>query len=97
MAATAATEVYAYAVIICAVPTRCRDEEQRSYAGAVALATGIANVCGTLALGPLQGVMKANPKAGLLTWILCRAANVAILCIAGGLSSPHTWPTILLE
>ncbi|GAB1319230.1 hypothetical protein MFIFM68171_09440 [Madurella fahalii] len=82
MAATAATEVYAYAVIICADPTHCREYEQLSYAGAVALATGIANVCGTLALGPLQGVMKTNPKAGLLAWIVCRATNVAILCVA---------------
>ena len=83
MAATAATTVYAYAVIMCADPSHCRDAEQSSYAGAVALAAAIANVCGILTLGPLQDAIKLNPKAGLFFWLTSRATSVAVLAVAG--------------
>lgn len=83
MAATAATTVYAYAVIMCANPSRCKDAEQSAYASAVALAAGIANVCGILTLGPLQDAIKFNPKAGLFFWLASRATSVAVLAVAG--------------
>ncbi|OTA66118.1 MFS general substrate transporter [Hypoxylon sp. EC38] len=82
MAATAATTVYAYAVITCADPAHCKDDERGAYAGAVAVATGIANTCGILALGPLQEAVKSNPKAGLLFWLVSRATSIIILAIA---------------
>lgn len=87
MAATAATTVYGYAVIMCADPAHCKDDERGSYAGAVALAAGIANVCGILALGPLQDAIGFHPKAGLFFWLLSRAMSVAVLAVAGKLSS----------
>lgn len=83
MAATSATTVYAYADIICADPAHCQKEEQSAYAGAVALATGIANVCGILALGPLHISMKSRLKGGLYFWLISRATSVATLAIAG--------------
>jgi len=82
MAATAATTVYAYAVIICANPAHC-EGKQSAYAGSVALATAIANVCGILALGPLQEAIKTNPKAGLFFWLVSRAMSVIVLGVAG--------------
>ncbi|POS71306.1 hypothetical protein DHEL01_v210296 [Diaporthe helianthi] len=45
MAATAATTVFAYALIMCEDPAHCQGEEKAAYAGAVALAVGIANLC----------------------------------------------------
>lgn len=83
MAATAATTVFAYAVILCEEPAHCRDDEKGSYAGAVALAAGIANVCGILALGPLQHAVQLNAKYGLFFWLMSRATSVAILALAG--------------
>lgn len=83
MAATAATTVFAYAVILCEDPQQCKNEEKSAYAGAVALAAGIANVCGILALGPLQYAVQLNVKYGLLFWITSRGTSVAILALAG--------------
>ena len=83
IAATSATSVYAYADILCADPAHCKEEEKTVYAGAVALATTIANVCGILALGPLQSFIKTRPRGGLLFWLCSRAASVMILFVAG--------------
>lgn len=84
MAATAATTVFAYAVIICADPAHCdADQEKGAYSGAVAVATGIANLCGALVLGPLQAVVRLNLKAGLFAWIAARILSVCVLWIAG--------------
>ncbi|KAI0114673.1 MFS general substrate transporter [Hypoxylon sp. NC0597] len=89
MAATAATTVYAYAVITCADPAHCKDDERGAYAGAVAVATGIANTCGILALGPLQEAVRSNPKAGLLFWLVSRATSIMVLAIAVVRKSIH--------
>ena len=83
MAATAATIVFAYTVVVCADPVHYNAKEQSKYVGAVAVATGVANTCGVLALGPLQLVMKGRPKVGLLFWLASRATSVAILAIGG--------------
>lgn len=83
MAATAATTVYAYAFILCDDPLHCKEQEQGRYAGAVALATGIANACGIMTLGPLREAVKHNPKFGMFFWLLCRATSVALLAVAG--------------
>ena len=45
LATTAATEIFAYTALLCKDPTNCRDAEKTAYAGAVAIAVGIANVC----------------------------------------------------
>jgi hypothetical protein len=83
MAATAATTVFAYAAIVCADPSHCKAEEQGKYAGAVALATGVSNICGVLALGPLQSSLKGRLKLGLIFWLVSRATSVAVLAVGG--------------
>lgn len=92
MAATAATTIFAYAAIVCADPAHCNTKEQSKYAGAVAIATGVANICGVLALGPLQFSMKGRPKVGLFFWLASRATSVAVLAI-GGEPKPSMYPS----
>lgn len=100
MAATAATTVYAYAFIMCEDPLHCKDDEKGAYAGSVALATGIANICGILALGPLQEAIKSNAKVGLFFWLVSRGTSVAVLAIAGKFARPIShaatdWPLVI--
>ena len=83
MAATSATTIFAYADIVCADPAHCKNEEETAYASTVALATTVANVCGVLALGPLQLLMKGRPKVGLFSWLIFRGLSVGTLAIAG--------------
>lgn len=51
---------------MCKDPSKCQGKERGAYAGAVALAAGIANVGGILTLGPLQGVVEVQGKNGLV-------------------------------
>ena len=100
MAATAATTVFAYAVIICADPAHCdAEEEKRAYSGAVAVGTGIANLCGALVLGPLQAVVRSNLKAGMFAWIAGRALPVSacsgLLVRTLPIRAPPTYQTFL--
>jgi hypothetical protein len=83
MAATAATTIYAYASLLCKDPTHCRDAERNVYAGAVAVATCVANVCAILALGSFEKLSKRNHKAGIATWLICRSLSVAALALGG--------------
>lgn len=83
MAATAATTIYAYASLLCKDPTRCRDSERTTYAGAVAAATYVANVCALLALGGFAKLSRRNHKAGLALWIICRSMSVVTLALGG--------------
>lgn len=83
MAATAATTVFAYAVILCEDPVHCKGKEVSTYSGAVALAAGTANICGILALVPLRYAVQLNAKYGLLFWLISRGMSVAILAVAG--------------
>ena len=86
MAATAATSVFAYAFLLCKDPTQCTESESHSYAGAVAVATCIANLCGILVLGGLEKLSRKNQKLHLLLWLLCRSMSVVALA-SGGLHS----------
>lgn len=93
MAATAATTVFAYAVIICADPAHCDAEDEKlAYSSAVAVATGIANLLGVLMLGPLQAAVRLNLKTGMFAWIAARAASVSVLWIAGTESAQSLAP-----
>lgn len=95
MAATAATTVFAYAVILCDDPTQCNGQEKGAYAGAVALAAGVANICGILALGPLQHAVQVNVKYGLMFWIMSRGTSVAVLAL-GGMNFISLYPFTLM-
>lgn len=90
MAATAATTIYAYAFILCQDPLHCDPDEQGRYAGSVALATGIANACAILTLGPLREAVKYNPKSGMFFWLVCRGCSVGILAVAGMFNLPES-------
>ncbi|GJC94038.1 hypothetical protein CH63R_04648 [Colletotrichum higginsianum IMI 349063] len=81
-AATAATTIYAHAFIMCKDPSSCQGSERSAYAGAVALAAGIANVGGILTLGPLQSAVRSNAKMGLFFWLISRGTSVAVLALA---------------
>lgn len=81
MAATAATTIFAYARLLCKVPTHCRDAERNLYAGAVAAATCMANTCGLLLLGVLERLSRQNYKNALLVWFSLRSMSVVMLAI----------------
>lgn len=83
MAATAATTVYAYAYLTCKDATHCRDTERNRYAGSVAIAITIANVCALLAIGTMARVSERSHKTGLAIWIICRSMSVAVLAFGG--------------
>ncbi|GIC86257.1 uncharacterized protein Aud_002625 [Aspergillus udagawae] len=84
MAATTATTIYAYADLLCEDPTDCKNGEQNAYAAVVAIASGIAHAMAILILGPMEQLIQKHLRAGLLTWIVCRATSV--LCIVIGVS-----------
>ena len=81
MAATAATTIFAYASLLCKDPTHCRETERNVYAGAVAAATCIANLCSLLLLGTLERLSGKNHKAGLLLWFSLRCMSVVMLLV----------------
>lgn len=83
IAATSATTVFAYASLMCEDPAHCKSDEQSDYAEVVALATTIANVCGVIAVGPLQQLINGRPKIGLFLWLIFRASSIAILAVGG--------------
>lgn len=83
MAATAATSVFAYAFLLCDIPTECKNSERSSYAGVVATAICIANVCGLLVLGSMENLSKRNHKIGILLWLLCRSLSIVVLALGG--------------
>lgn len=83
LATTSATEIFAYADLLCKNPTHCHDDEKTNYARAVAMAVIIANVCALLALGPLAEICSKNHKICLTLWLVCRSMNVATLAFGG--------------
>ena len=91
MAATAATSLFTYASLLCNTPTHCDDSEQHAYAGAVAMASFAANVCGLLVLGPMETLSRRNHKAGLALWFGFRCMSVVMLVIGCVYSSPLVW------
>jgi hypothetical protein len=83
MAATSATTVYAYAHLVCADPSACKDSERNTYAGAVAISTCVAHVSGIFVMGFLERLVKTNQRSGLLLWLGCRAMSVCLLVLGG--------------
>ena len=83
MAVTAATEIYAYAFLLCQDPKHCQDSERNRYSGVVAMAVCITNICNVLALGFLTKLVKKRPKAGLALWIVLRSMSVVMLAFGG--------------
>lgn len=83
IAATSATAVFAYARLMCKDAANCDQDEKKRYAGVVALATTIANVCGVLAVGLLREYTASQPKLGLFFWLTCRGVSIGFL-VAGG-------------
>jgi hypothetical protein len=83
MASTAATALYAYGTLLCKDPIHCKDSERNAYAGAVALATFLANLCGLLLLGFLEKLSRRNRKAGLALWVIGRSMSVIVLALGG--------------
>jgi hypothetical protein len=89
IAVTSATTVFAYASLICRDPTHCQNAESSDYAAAVAVATFLANLAGTFALGPLGRLITKYRLGALWVWIICRASSVAVLAL-GGMYWNHT-------
>jgi len=87
IATTAATEVFAYAVIICDGGTQCDEDKRSSYAGTVAVSVTVANVVALLILGSFVTLSKRYRRAGLFLWILFRASSVIVLIIGVATSS----------
>lgn len=83
IAATSATSVFAYASLLCRDPRHCGDDERGVYAGAVALATTLANICGLLLLGPLERISRKSQTRGLMLWLVCRSSSVLLLALGG--------------
>jgi hypothetical protein len=83
IAATVASTIYAYADLLCADPTSCKDAEQSKYAAVVAVANGITHTVAILILGPLERLVKRRLKAGLVIWLACRAASVLCVIVGG--------------
>ena len=86
MAATAATSIFAYATLLCRIPTQCTDDERNVYAGGVAVSTAVANVCGLLAVGPLERLSGRSRRGGLGAWIVIRSMSVIALALGGTVS-----------
>lgn len=89
VAAIAATTVFAYASLLCEDPTDCGESERSAYAGTVAAASCVANVCGLLFLGTLEKLSKRNRRAGLILWLVLRSMSVFVLAF-GGTSFHHS-------
>ncbi|KAH6666333.1 hypothetical protein B0J14DRAFT_201165 [Halenospora varia] len=81
MAATAATQVYTYATLLCRDPQHCEAVEQHNFAGAVAATTSVANICSLLALGSFERASRRSHKKGLATWLIVRAMSVGALAL----------------
>ena len=90
MAATAATSFFTYASLLCKRPTMCEHEEENKYAGAVAIASFVANVCGLLILRPLEKLSRHNHKGGIAVWFGVRSMSVVMLLI-GCVYPPSSW------
>lgn len=83
MSATAASSIFAYANLLCKIPTDCHESERNLYAGAVAVASCIANICGLVILGFLEKLSQNNNKVVLALWLWCRSMSVVMLALGG--------------
>ena len=83
MAATAATQIYAYASLLCDDAQHCNDDERAKFAGAVAITTTAANICALFSIRVFQALSKRRNKLGLAIWLLVRSMSVGALSIGG--------------
>lgn len=81
MAATAATQIYTFAELLCQDPRHCKSEETRKYSSSVASATLVASILSLAALGAFEKLAKRNQKAGLAVWIVVRSMSVGALVL----------------
>lgn len=83
IAATSATTIFAYAIIICEDPAHCKDGEQSHYSGASAFAASMANVLGIVTITVLGRWVQSQPRLGLGVWLASRGIGIIIVAIGG--------------
>ena len=83
VAATAATTVFAYAVLLCKDPTRCESDERAAYSTTVVTASLIGNVAALLMLGPMEKLVAKDKRSGLLVWLVFRSMSIIVLALGG--------------
>lgn len=88
---TAASTVFVYASLFCVHPQRCKDAEQRQFAGSVATATALANIAGLVSLGYLERLIQTSTRVGLTVWFGCRGLGVLGLTAGGTLQCRPIW------
>ncbi|KAI0401590.1 major facilitator superfamily domain-containing protein [Xylaria palmicola] len=81
LAATAATQIYSYASILCKDAQHCDDSERRKFATSVAIATTLANVCALLSIRGFEVLSKRHTRTGLGIWIVIRSCSVFALAL----------------
>ncbi|KAI0419769.1 hypothetical protein F5X98DRAFT_333914 [Xylaria grammica] len=81
VAATAATQIYAYESMLCKDAHHCDDSERRAFAASVAIATAVANVCALLSIRMFEALGKDHLRLGLGIWLLVRSLSVVALAL----------------
>ncbi|KAI0531730.1 hypothetical protein GGR58DRAFT_518295 [Xylaria digitata] len=81
IAATAATQIYVYAALLCRDPSRCNDSERRKFAASVAIATTIANAFAPFTLRGFEALAKRNSRTSLAIWLFVRSMSVGALVL----------------
>ncbi|KAK5637665.1 hypothetical protein RRF57_013380 [Xylaria bambusicola] len=83
LAATAATQIYVYADLLCLDPSHCDDSERRKFAASVAIATTVANALAPFTLSAFEALVRRNSRISLALWILVRSMSVGALVLGG--------------
>ncbi|KAI1421998.1 hypothetical protein F5Y12DRAFT_765123 [Xylaria sp. FL1777] len=81
VAATAATQIYTYANLLCKDAQHCNDSESRKFAASVAVATAVANVCALFSIRGFEALCKRYTRVGLAIWLLVRSFSVIALAL----------------
>ncbi|KAI0549792.1 hypothetical protein F4679DRAFT_545558 [Xylaria curta] len=81
LAATAATQIYVYADLLCHDPSHCDDSERRKFAASVAIATTIANALAPFTLSAFEALVRRNSRISLALWLLVRSMSVGALVL----------------
>ncbi|RWA08682.1 hypothetical protein EKO27_g6419 [Xylaria grammica] len=81
LAATAATQIYAYAALLCRDPSHCDDGERRKFSASVAIATTIANGFAPFTLSTFEALVKRNSRTSLAIWLFIRSMSVGALVL----------------
>ncbi|KAI1357457.1 hypothetical protein F5Y08DRAFT_163198 [Xylaria arbuscula] len=81
LAATAATQIYVYAALLCHDPSHCDDSERRKFAASVAIATTIANALAPFTLSSFEALVRRNSRISLALWLSVRSMSVGALVL----------------